>query len=294
MTKFIENKNYSLKFKTSNEIEIRFRDDDYNQHFTIINEEDAFVINYLNRNVGRLWKILLDQHEQNQLNFEIDEFGKYNIVINEPIFLKYLLKPIEKGKSDVRINQLVKENKDLHKNVENLENKLSYLQKEFDFFKRNQLITHFGRYIKLNTYELNATKLQVTIDENINNINVSNCSLNSLILFSELKDLYLRINYCISQNRECKEKLTQILFEPVGKLNLEILTIELCTFIFNINFVKTITSLEEISIINCTNLESVEELYGLPNLKKVTITNCPKIGSISSADFNSSVDIHQK
>lgn len=132
MSKFIENTNYSLNFKTNNEIEIRFRDDDYNQHFTIITEEDAFVINYLNRDVGKLWKILSLQHQEKQINFEIDEFGKYNIVINEPIFLKYVLKPTDKGKNDIRVNQLLKENKDL------LE-KLNLLQKEFDDLKNNKL-----------------------------------------------------------------------------------------------------------------------------------------------------------
>ena len=203
MSNHIEKNNYSVEFKDSDQphIEIKYIDSDYNDHFIIINDQDDFIINYLNGDINKLWKFLVDNDKKNQLMFNIDEFGKYYMIINEPIFLKYDLTKITPTETnDSRINQLVKENKKLIKSTEHLESKLSTLESKLSALeilyqkdKTDNLYNHFDRLINLNSYDINSEMLYCNINNNYiyatNHLYTTN--FNSLCLFPKLKELVL-------------------------------------------------------------------------------------------------------
>ena len=139
---------------------------------------------------------------KNQLMFNIDEFGKYYMIINEPIFLKYDLTKITPTETnDSRINQLVKENKKLIKSTEHLESKLSTLESKLSALeilyqkdKTDNLYNHFDRLINLNSYDINSEMLYCNINNyhysnNLNHLYTTN--FNSLCLFPKLKELVL-------------------------------------------------------------------------------------------------------
>ena len=204
MSNHIEKNNYSVEFKDSDQphIEIKYIDSDYNDHFIIINDQDDFIINYLNGDINKLWKFLVDNDEKNQLMFNIDEFGKYYVIINEPIFLKYDLTKITPTETnDSRINQLVKENKKLIKSTEHLESKLSTLESKLSALeilyqkdKTDNLYNHFDLLINLNSYDINSEMLYCNINNyhystNANPLYTTN--FNSLCLFPKLKELVL-------------------------------------------------------------------------------------------------------
>ena len=66
MSNHIEKNNYSVEFKDSDQphIKIKYIDLDYNDHFIIINDQDDFIINYLNGDINKLWKFLVDNDEK--------------------------------------------------------------------------------------------------------------------------------------------------------------------------------------------------------------------------------------
>jgi hypothetical protein len=207
MSNHIEKNNYSVEFKDSDQphIEIKYIDSDYNDHFIIINDQDDFIINYLNGDINKLWKFLVDNDKKNQLMFNIDEFGKYYMIINEPIFLKYDLTKITPTETnDSRINQLVKENKKLIKSTEHLESKLSTLESKLSALeilyqkdKTDNLYNHFDRLINLNSYDIDSEMLYCNINNYCIRINTNNTNplyttnFNSLCLFPKLKELVL-------------------------------------------------------------------------------------------------------
>lgn len=283
MVSKIENSDYTFQFRESQqEIEIRYRDSDYNQHFIVINNQDAFIINYLNRDINKLWKFIIDNDEKQQIIFNMDEFGKYYMIINEPVFLKYHLKCI--GKNDVRVNQLVKENKKLI-------NEVSSLKNLFEEFKKNTLFDHFDRNIFINSYDLNSEKLNLRIRDSINGKDLNfNNSFESLSLFHNIQDLTIGGT---SNNLIFKYRNSSVLFQPISKLNLKILKIATISMLEDIDFTSTIHTLEEVELYNLSNLTCVSGLYQLSNLKKVIISECRSLGNVSG-NFKSNIHLSQK
>jgi hypothetical protein len=270
MSMQIENINYSLSFREDVKlIEIKYRDSSYNQHFIIINDKDAFITKYLNRDINKLWNFLIENDKKNQILFNLDESGKYNMVINNPIYLEYPLTSIEKGNCDIRVNQLIHENNKLINTIKNLENKIISIQK-------NELYNHFDNLIHMTLYDLNSNDLYVNTKYTTYGREVYNINFSSLCLFPKLSSL--TINW---GNQNCHPqpiltyKNAQMIFEPITKINLKKLWIYHISDIIDIDFTSSIHTLEEISIQNCPGLKSIDGLFQLTNLQKVTIHNCP-------------------
>lgn len=290
----LEGSNYTLSLR-GEEIEVRYRDTDYNQHFIIIHNEDTFVMNYLNNDINALWEFIESNHLNNTIKFQLDEFGNYIFIIKKPIYLKYHLKPIQKDKADLRMNTLVQENKLLKKELYEVKKKLNEFKREFKLFQRTEYINHFDKVIHLNSYEFDKISLMVELskfNERTNNYDIYTTNFSSLTLFHQLTDLVIR-------NDSGRDRLNIQEFDDgeniwwqLSSLKLKNLTIENTKHIYYVDFLREMETLQSITLTNLSELEDITELFSLSNLTNITIHNCPKLNNISSSLFKNPLQIH--
>ena len=278
MNKFIiENSNYTIRFnQEEKEIEVRYKDINYNHHFIIINNNDAFIINYLNNNINSLWEFIYENYKNDAIVFKLDEYGKYLMIIKKPIYLTYHLKPIEKDKADLRINKLVEENKNLIKIIKELKEEMKEMKEEMKELKEEILPNHFNDKIHLNTYNLTTTSLTIYRHNPSSSLTKS---FDSLVLFKNLKKLHID-----GRHSTMTPTLPYLnvfdMFKILNYLKLEELIIKDLHNITNLDFINNLHTLKKIELENLDGLNIIDALYKLNNLVNVFITKCPKLCNI--------------
>jgi hypothetical protein len=275
-SKCINYTEYKVSYcEINKEIEVKLIDSCYNHHFIIIDINDGFVINYLKNDIVKLWNFIKENDEKKTIMFKLDKFGKYMMVINEPVYLEYHLKSIEKEKQDLRVNKLIHENK-------RLEQQLTNTKEELEEFKKSELINHFETFIYLDSYDRNSTDLKVTMHNRKNQPSLSTIThnLNSLILFPLLKKLH--IDFSSNQSDYLKYQSINDFLEPLGKLKLESLKFSNSCYAIHLdfNFISKCKTLKEINL-ESIYLKNVDGLYNSEFLEKVIITKCPQYPVLS-------------
>ena len=231
---------------------LEYTDEIYNIYRTTVDNNDMFVVNFMNKDIVMLYDLL-----NNNDNYKIEK-NTNNILLTycKPIIIKYELKFINNNQNNNIITNLKNENIELKNKIKEITNKNKELNKELNNIKIKQntnIITNLkNENIELKNKIKEITNTNKELNKELNNIKIKqNTKIINGNLSGFLCDYVLLDNKIISKNIEKIEIDFVFNSDSFIKTNIKFISID--NTIFNIDHTNGISIRKNIEINNLIN-----------------------------------------
>lgn len=295
-------------------ISLEYTDSHFNLYRLIINNNDPFVVNYMNNNIENLYNLL----NENEYNIQVD-IDNIILIYNKPLYLKYKLMMVNKSNNDEKLNLILKKLSLFENEIQDLKDRSTELESQLEngvvLPGYNGGIIDINETVLMLNYYNNSLKNGNTNSLKINNDNnyllynpregglyiqkykMNNFNGRSLKPLKYLKNLkilfYTNNEFIYDTNIDSVKSFYEVDSSEFNNLSylqsLEVIYLEKFNNIKDLNFLASLNNLKFIKIINCPNLSNIDSIKELPLLKELVLNNCPKV--INTIGFGSQVTI---
>jgi len=293
-------------------ISLEYTDSHFNLYRLVINNNDPFILNYMNNNVKDLYNLL----KENKHYIQVDT-DSVILSYNKPVCLKYKLQMVNKSNNDEKLNLILKKLSLFENEIQDLKDRSTELETQLEngvvlpgynggiidinetvlmlnYYNHPLLVDNNSEFkiTEGNKFNIDSNQRQYIQKYKMNNFNGR--SLKPLKYLKNLRILFYTNNeFDYNTNIGSVKSFYEVNSSEFNNLSylqsLEVIYLENFNNIKDLNFLASLNNLKYIKIKNCLNLSSIDSIKELPLLKELVLTNCPKV--INTIGFGSQVTI---